>query len=142
MKAVSEFVCFDSNKRRFSFVDHFISGSCVDIAILFREKFFYFRKDCRYKSFASADKIFKESGLAFVNTHRNATRNNGAILRIQQKAAGLTPKMSDTLRKLADFTVSEADNQPDSLGWTDVPGRYRETLDDIRDAYERHVTTF
>jgi hypothetical protein len=76
---------------------------------------------------------------AFTDT--NATRNNGAILRIQQKAAGLTPKMSDTLRRLADFTVSEADNQPDSLGWTDVPGRYRETLDDIRDAFERHVTS-
>jgi hypothetical protein len=50
--------------------------------------------------------------------------------------------MSDTLRKLADFTVSEADNQPDSIGWTDVPRRYRETLDDIRDAFERHVTSF
>lgn len=77
---------------------------------------------------------------AFTDT--NATRNNGAIRYIHEKAAGLTPKMSDTLRKLADFTVSEADNQPDSLGWTDVPGRYRETLDDIRDAYERHVTSF
>ena len=77
---------------------------------------------------------------AFTDT--NATRNNGAILRIQQKAAGLTPKMSDTLRKLADFTVSEADNNPDEVGWTDVPRRYKETLDDIRDAYERHVTSF
>ena len=71
----------------------------------------------------------------------NVPRNNGAIRYIRKKAAELTPKMSDTLRKLADFTVSEADNQPDSLGWTDVPERYRETLDDIRDAYERHVTS-
>lgn len=74
---------------------------------------------------------------AFTDT--NATRNNGAILRIQQKAAGLTPKMSDTLRKLADFTVSEADNNPDEPGWTDVPKRYKETLDGIREAYARHV---
>ena len=76
---------------------------------------------------------------AFTDT--NATRNNGAILYIHEKAAGLTPKMSDVLRKLADFTVTEADNQPDSIGWTDVPRRYRETLDGIRDAYERHVKT-
>lgn len=74
---------------------------------------------------------------AFTDT--NATRNNGAILRIQQKAAGLTPKMSDTLRRLADFTVSEADNQPDSIGWTDVPKRYKKALDSIRVAYLLHV---
>ena len=72
----------------------------------------------------------------------NVPRNNGAIRYIHEKAAGLTPKMSDTLRRLADFTVSEADNQPDSIGWTDIPRRYKETLDDIRDAYERHVTSF
>ena len=72
----------------------------------------------------------------------NVHRNNGAIRYIHERAAGLTPKMSDTLRKLADFTVSEADNQPDSIGWTDVPRRYKETLDGIRDAYERHVTSF
>ncbi len=76
---------------------------------------------------------------AFADT--NVTRNNGAIRYIHEKAAGLTPKMSDVLRKLADFTVTEADNQPDSIGWTDVPRRYRETLDGIRDAYERHVKT-
>ena len=70
----------------------------------------------------------------------NVPRNNGAIRYIRERAAGLIPKMSDTLRKLADFTVSEADNQPDSIGWTDVPRRYRETLDDIRDAYARHVS--
>lgn len=71
----------------------------------------------------------------------NVTRNNGAIRYIHEKAAGLIPKMSDVLRKLADFTVTEADNQPDSIGWTDIPRRYRETLDGIRDAYERHVKT-
>lgn len=70
----------------------------------------------------------------------NVPRNNGAIRYIHERAAGLTPKMSDTLRKLADFTVTEADNQPNSLGWTDIPRRYRETLDDIRDAYARHVS--
>lgn len=69
----------------------------------------------------------------------NVPRNNGAIRYIHEKAAGLTPKMSDTLRKLADFTVSEADNNPDEPGWTDVPKRYKETLDDIREAYARHV---
>ena len=72
----------------------------------------------------------------------NVPRNNGAIRYIHEKATGLTPKMSDTLRKLADFTVSEADNNPDEVGWTDVPRRYKETIDDIRDAFERHVTTF
>jgi hypothetical protein len=71
----------------------------------------------------------------------NATRNNGAILYIHEKAAGLTPKMSDTLRRLADFTVSEADNQPDSIGWTDVPKRYKKALDGIRMAYLLHVNT-
>lgn len=71
----------------------------------------------------------------------NVPRNNGAILYIHEKAPGLTPKMSDTLRKLADFTVSEADNNPDEPGWTDVPKRYKETLDGIREAYERHVTS-
>lgn len=70
----------------------------------------------------------------------NVPRNNGAIRYIHEKT-GLTPKMSDTLRKLANFTVSEADNQPDRIGWTDVPGRYTEVLDGIRDAYERHVKT-
>jgi hypothetical protein len=91
-----------------------------------------------------ADELDKPQRILILEafTDTNATRNNGAILRIQQKAAGLTPKMSDTLRRLADFTVSETDNQPDSIGWTDVPRRYRETLDDIRDAYERHVTSF
>ena len=74
---------------------------------------------------------------AFTDT--NATRNNGAILRIHEKAAGLTPKMSDTLRRLAAFTVSEADNQPDSIGWTDVPKRYKTALDGIRVAYLFHV---
>lgn len=69
----------------------------------------------------------------------NVPRNNGAIRYIHEKAAGLTPKMSDTLRKLADFTVSEADNNPDESGWTDVPRRYKETLDGIREAYARHV---
>ena len=47
--------------------------------------------------------------------------------------------MSDTLRRLADFTVSEADNNPDEPGWTDVPKRYKETLDGIRVAYLLHV---
>ena len=69
----------------------------------------------------------------------NVPRNNGAIRYIHEKAAGLTPKMSDTLRKLADFTVSEADNNPDEPGWTDVPKRYKETLDGIRVAYLLHV---
>ncbi|MBQ4111831.1 MAG: hypothetical protein IJD38_03435 [Clostridia bacterium] len=69
----------------------------------------------------------------------NVPRNNGAIRYIHEKAPGLTPKMSDVLRKLADFTVSEADNNPDEPGWTDVPKRYKETLDDIREAYARHV---
>ena len=69
----------------------------------------------------------------------NVPRNNGAIRYIHERAAGLTPKMSDVLRKLADFTVSEADNNPDEPGWTDVPKRYKETLDDIREAYARHV---
>ena len=69
----------------------------------------------------------------------NVPRNNGAIRYIHERAAGLTPKMSDTLRRLADFTVSEADNNPDEPGWTDVPKRYRETLDGIREAYARHV---
>ena len=69
----------------------------------------------------------------------NVTRNNGAIRYIHERAAGLTPKMSDVLRKLADFTVSEADNNPDEPGWTDVPKRYKETLDGIREAYARHV---
>ena len=71
----------------------------------------------------------------------NVPRNNGAIRYIHEKAPGLTPKMSEVLRKLADFTVSEADNNPDEPGWTDVPKRYKETLDDIREAYERHVTS-
>ena len=70
----------------------------------------------------------------------NVPRNNGAIRCIHERTS-LTPKMSEVLRKLADFTVTEADNQPDSIGWTDVPRRYRETLDGIRDAYERHVKT-
>ena len=69
----------------------------------------------------------------------NVPRNNGAIRYIHEKAPGLTPKMSDVLRKLADFTVSEADNTPDEPGWTDVPKRYKETLDGIREAYARHV---
>ena len=69
----------------------------------------------------------------------NVPRNNGAIRYIHEKAAGLTPKMSDTLRKLADFMVSEADNNPDEVGWTDVPKRYKETLDGIRVAYLLHV---
>lgn len=69
----------------------------------------------------------------------NVPRNNGAILYVHEKAPGLTPKMSDVLRKLADFTVSEADNQPDSMGWSDVPKRYREALDGIRVAYLLHV---
>ena len=69
----------------------------------------------------------------------NVPRNNGAIRYIHEKAPGLTPKMSDVLRRLADFTVSEADNNPDEPGWTDVPKRYKETLDDIREAYARHV---
>ncbi len=69
----------------------------------------------------------------------NVPRNNGAIRYIHERAAGLTPKMSDTLRRLADFTVSEADNNPDEPGWTDVPKRYKETLDDIGEAYARHV---
>lgn len=69
----------------------------------------------------------------------NVPRNNGAIRSIHE-CGGLTPKMSDTLRRLADFTVSEADNSPDEVGWTDVPGRYRETLDDIRISYALHVT--
>ena len=69
----------------------------------------------------------------------NATRNNGAILYVHEKDPGLTPKMSDVLRRLADFTVSEADNQPDSMGWSDVPKRYREALDGIRVAYLLHV---
>lgn len=71
-------------------------------------------------------------------TDRNVPKNNGAILAIHRKAPALTPKMSHTLRRLADFSVSEADNRPDSPGWTDVPARYREALDGIRDAYERH----
>ena len=74
---------------------------------------------------------------AFTDT--NATRNNGAIRYIHEKAPGLTPKMSDVLRRLADFTVSEADNNPDEPGWTDVPKRYKETLDGIRVAYLLHV---
>ena len=69
----------------------------------------------------------------------NVPRNNGAIRYIHERAAALTPKMSDVLRKLADFTVSEADNTPDEPGWTDVPKRYKETLDGIREAYARHV---
>lgn len=69
----------------------------------------------------------------------NVPRNNGAIRYVHEKAPGLTPKMSDVLRKLADFTVSEADNNPDEPGWTDMPKRYKETLDDIREAYARHV---
>ena len=69
----------------------------------------------------------------------NVPRNNGAIRYIHEKAPGLTPKMSDVLRKLADFTVSEADNNPDEPGWTDVPKRYKETLDGIRESYARHV---
>ena len=69
----------------------------------------------------------------------NVPRNNGAIRYIHERAAALTPKMSDVLRKLADFTVSEADNNPDEPGWTDVPKRYKETLDGIREAYARHV---
>ena len=69
----------------------------------------------------------------------NVPRNNGAIRYIHEKAPGLTPKMSDVLRKLAGFTVSEADNNPDEPGWTDVPKRYKETLDGIREAYARHV---
>ena len=69
----------------------------------------------------------------------NVPRNNGAIRYIHERAAGLTPKMSDVLRKLADFTVSETDNNPDEPGWTDVPKRYKETLDGIREAYARHV---
>ena len=69
----------------------------------------------------------------------NVPRNNGGIRYIHERAAGLTPKMSEVLRKLADFTVSEADNNPDEPGWTDVPKRYKETLDDIREAYARHV---
>ena len=69
----------------------------------------------------------------------NVPRNNGAIRYIHERAAGLTPKMSDVLRRLADFTVSEADNNPDEPGWTDVPKRYKETLDGIREAYARHV---
>ena len=69
----------------------------------------------------------------------NVPRNNGAIRYIHEKAPGLTPKMSEVLRRLADFTVSEADNNPDEPGWTDVPKRYKETLDDIREAYARHV---
>ena len=69
----------------------------------------------------------------------NVPRNNGAIRYIHEKAPGLTPKMSDVLRRLADLTVSEADNNPDEPGWTDVPKRYKETLDDIREAYARHV---
>ena len=69
----------------------------------------------------------------------NVPRNNGAIRYIHEKAPGLTPKMSDVLRRLADFTVSEADNNPDEPGWTDVPKRYKETLDGIREAYARHV---
>ena len=69
----------------------------------------------------------------------NVPRNNGAIRYIHERAAALTPKMSDVLRRLADFTVSEADNNPDEPGWTDVPKRYKETLDDIREAYARHV---
>ena len=69
----------------------------------------------------------------------NVPRNNGAIRYIHEKAPGLTPKMSDTLRRLADFTVSVADNNPDEPGWTDLPKRYKETLDDIREAYARHV---
>ena len=69
----------------------------------------------------------------------NVPRNNGAIRYIHEKAPGLTPKMSDVLRKLAGFTVSEADNNPDEPGWTDVPKRYKETLDGIRVAYLLHV---
>lgn len=69
----------------------------------------------------------------------NVPRNNGAIRYIHERAVGLTPKMSDVLRRLADFTVSEADNNPDEPGWTDVPKRYKETLDGIREAYARHV---
>ena len=69
----------------------------------------------------------------------NATRNNGAILYIHEKAPGLTSKMSDVLRRLADFTVSEADNQPDSMGWSDIPKRYKKALDGIRVAYLLHV---
>jgi hypothetical protein len=69
----------------------------------------------------------------------NVPRNNGAIRYIHERAADLTPKMSEVLRKLADFTVSEADNNPDEPGWTDVPKRYKETLDGIREAYARHV---
>ena len=71
-------------------------------------------------------------------TDRNVPKNNGAILAIHRKAPALTPKMSDTLRRLADFSVSDADNRPDSPGWSDVPARYREALDGIRDAYGRH----
>ena len=69
----------------------------------------------------------------------NVPRNNGAIRYVHEKAPGLTPKMSDVLRRLADFTVSEADNTPDEPGWTDVPKRYEETLDGIRVAYLLHV---
>lgn len=68
----------------------------------------------------------------------NVSRDNGAIRMLHNRTT-LTPRMTEVLHKLADFPVSEADNRPDSPGWTDVPGRYAETLDGIRDAYARHL---
>ena len=80
VKAIGKLVRFGSDERRFSFVDNRICKLRSDIAVLFREKFFDFRKNCGNESFASSDKVFEESGLAFMDSHGNSAGNNGIFM--------------------------------------------------------------
>ena len=82
VQSVGKLVGFCPYETGLGFVDCPVEHFFVYIPKLLREERFHFREDGMNKAAASADEVFVESALTFVNAHGHAAAEGGGVILI------------------------------------------------------------